>query len=1018
MRKLLILFLLNFHFFYVLAQSKTVKGKVADDKNIPLPGVTVSAVGANNKTVTAKDGSFSLSVPLTVNQLEFTYVGYEVKRVNVRDINNTLINLVPSIASIGEVVVTGYTTVKKSQYSGAAAKVSKEKVNYVPNASFDQILQGRVPGLLVTAGSGQPGSAARVQIRGQSSISGGSSPLYIVDGVPIEDANFRSLNPNDFESVDVLRDAIATAQYGNRGSAGVIVITTKRGRAGKAVLSYSGQYGITQAGEEKFDMANSAELLQIQEMIGKFNNTNLPGWFYSPNNPRYATLPPEEQAAADRTLDSLHNVNTNWKDIFFRDGNFQSHDLNLSGGTGNTQFYLGGGYYVEDGIGLRSDLKRYSFRANIDHKTDRFSVSLSSAVGVAKSNFIESENSVTLANPFAAVYLALPYQKLYNPDGSINVGGGHTGPNAYDRVVKSTSLGNNQIKVNASLNVNYNITSNIYIGGMLGLDYRQTIFESSVYPNSYAANNDDFPAGPDPMVPGSVGQGSYSTGLTNYFEYIVRAFGGFRKVFNEKHDMDIQAVSEYTRDYQRGFNYTGYGIDPKLLNTPAGITPGDLNNRLIANVGGYKTQRTLYAAMILAKYTYAGKYTLNATFRRDGTSQLPEDSRFQNFYSAGVTWNVLGENFASGWSKNVNSLLVRFSYGESANADGFYFGYFGYLPTYSAGSYAGFPTTFPSNAGNKNVTWERIKTFNLGFDFAFLKNMISGSLDLYNKKTDDNIITQKLSYTSGFADLPVNAGVVRNQGVELALNGNIIQTKNFLWSVGGNVSYNENKVISLKQVNEFEQGTELVKVGLPLGSHYIVKWGGVDAASGAPLYYTKDGKLTSVYSDDYRVSEFGTYNAPWIGGFNTSISWKGFSLQTFFTFQQGFSRFNNQDFFQLNHAFVLQGYNVRNEMLTMWQKPGDVTNIQSPLYQRQFVSKDIQDASYLRFRNAIVAYNFPAALLSKTKVLSAARIFVQGQNLFTWTNWVGFDPEDNDNIAQYEYPTPRTYTIGVNVSFQ
>ncbi len=1016
MRKLFILSLLTLHCLFVFAQSKTVKGKIADDKNNPLPGVTVSAVGASNITATDVDGSFTISVPSSVTELEFSYVGFETKRLNIKQIGSGLINLVPATASIGEVVVTGYVAVKKSQYSGSATKVSKEKVNYVPNASFDQILQGRVPGLLVTAGSGQPGAAARVQIRGQSSISGGSSPLYIVDGVPIEDANFRALNPNDFESVDVLRDASATAQYGNRGASGVIVITTKRGRPGKAVLSYSGQYGITQAGKEKFDMANSAELLQIQENIGRFINTDLPGWYYSPNNPRYANLSPDEKAAADKALDSLRNINTDWKDIFFRQGNFFSHDLTLSGGTENTRFYLGGGYYDEDGIGLRSDLTRYSFRANIDHKEDKFSVSLSTSVGVTKSDFIESEGGIYLANPFAAVYLALPYQKLLNPDGSVAVGGGHTGPNAYDRVVNSTLRNNNQNKVNASLNATYNITDNIYVGGLIGLDYRQTVNESSVFPNSYAANTDEFPTGPPD--PNSPGQGYYSTGFTNYSEYIVRVFGGYKKMFHEKHEIDIRAVSEYTKDHQRGFNYIGYGIDPKLLNTPAGITPGDLSNALIPGVGGYKAERALYAAMLIGQYTYAGKYTLNATYRRDGTSQLAENMRFQSFYSAGVTWNVLKENFASGWNNNINSLLFRVSYGQSANADGFYFGYFGYLPSYGAGTYSGNPTTFPSNAGNTDVTWERIKSLNVGIDFGFFKSRLTGSLDLYNKKTDDNIITQKISYTSGFSDIPVNAGVVSNKGIELLLNGYIIRSRNFLWSVGGNVSYNKNKVVSLKQVDEFEQGTELIKVGLPLGSHYVVRWAGVDASTGAPLYYTKDGKLTGAYSDDDRVSDFGTYNAPWIGGFNTSFSWKGFSIQGFFTFQQGFNSFNTQDFFQLNHAFALQGFNVRREMLDMWQQPGDVTNIQSPLYQRQFVSKDVQDASYLRFRNAIVAYDFPAPLINKTKVLSAARIFVQGQNLYTWTNWAGFDPEDDNNIATYEYPTPRTFTIGVNVSFK
>ena len=383
---------------------------------------------------------------------------------------------------------------------------------------------------------------------------------------------------------------------------------------------------------------------------------------------------------------------------------------------------------------------------------------------------------------------------------------------------------------------------------------------------------------------------------------------------------------------------------------------------------------------------------------------------------------MLKEDFTEKWN-TFNDLRIRLSYGTNANADGFYFGDFGYLPLFNAGSYAGVnPTIFPSNAGNLDVTWEKIKTLNLGIDFGIFKNRLYGSIDIYNKTTDDNIIPQTISATGGFGDgakIPVNAGTVVNKGVELLLNGDIIRTKDVVWSAGGNIAYNHNEVTSLGQVNEFEQGTELVKVGLPLGSHYSVKWAGVDASTGAPLYYTKDGKLTNTFSEDYRVSDFGTYNAPWIGGFNTSARYKGLSLSVFFTFQEGFSRWNNQDFFQLNPNFAVQGFNMRREMSTMWTTPGQVTNIQSPLYQRQLVlSKDILDASYVRLRNLNLSYDFGPNILEKLKVLTALKLYVQAQNLATWTNWTGFDPEDDNNIATYEYPLPRIYAAGLQVTFK
>jgi TonB-linked SusC/RagA family outer membrane protein len=744
----------------------------------------------------------------------------------------------------------------------------------------------------------------------------------------------------------------------------------------------------------------------------------MPGWVYSQNNPTYINGTPAQKSETDRIRDSMLAINTDWRDVFLRDGAFTSHDLNLTGGTGNSRYFVGAGYYDEDGIGLRSDLTRYSLRANLDIQTEKFVAQLNHSVGYTHRNFIESENSITLANPFAAAYLGVPYQKLYRDDGSVDVGSGKTGPNAYDRIF-TTTQNNDQVKANVAYNLTYNITKNIYVGLFGGVDYRVTTTERSIYPNTRAANTAGFPTGP--QNPGEPGGGSYGDAYTRFTQFIGRASLGYKKLIKDIHDVDVKVVTEYTREKQKTFAYTGYGINEKLLNTAAGITPGTVDNALIPAVGGSNTGRTLTAIMGLANYTFNGKYSLNASIRRDASSQLAEDQRWVTFYAAGVTWNVLREDFSENW-KTLNDLRVRLSYGTNANADGFFFGDFGYLPLFDVGSYAGVnPTLFPSNAGNPEVTWEKIKTLNLGIDFGLFKNRLYGSVDVYNKTTDGNIIPQTISATGGFGDgasIPVNAGTVVNKGVELVLNGDIIRGKDLIWTAGGNIAYNHNEVTSLGQVTEFEQGTELVKVGLPLGSHYIVKWAGVDASTGAPLYYTKDGKLTNQYSDDDRVSDFGTYNAPWIGGFNTSARYKGISLSVFFTFQEGFSRFNNQDFFQLNHAFAVQGFNMRREMSTMWTTPGQVTDIQSPLYQRQFVSKDIQDASYLRLRNINLSYDFSASIVEKLKVLTALKIYMQAQNLATWTNWTGFDPEDNDNIAQYEYPVPRIYAVGLQVTFK
>lgn len=1005
---------------HVNAQSsRTITGKVLDDKGAPLSGVIVAAVGADARTVTTADGSFRINVPSTARQLQFSYVGFAVLTAEIQIGNDVLnVSLQSTSNELENVVVTGYGRVKRSTYSGAASKIDKRAVELVPMASFDQILQGRVPGLLVTSGSGQPGSSARLQIRGAASINGGSDPLYVVDGVPVEQGVFQSINPNDFESVDVLKDATASALYGSRGASGVIVATTKKGRAGKTVLTYRGQAGITTTGTQQFKMMNSTELLKWQEMLGTVGLQNdptgtsniangQPGWDRSSKNPLNASLTPAQAAANVQFLDSLRGVNTNWEDVFFRNGVFNSHDVNLSGGNERTRYFASAGMYKEDGIGERSDLKRYTFRVNLDHSTDKLNFSLNTSLGSTKRNFIESEGGIFLANPFAAVYLALPYQSLYNPDGTLNTGAGKTGANAYSRIADNEVF-NHQLKGNIAANANYNITQDIYAGGQIGIDFRETNNVAIEKPNTFSTSQAGFPNS----------TGSYTESMTRFFLYQARGYAGYRKLINNRHSIDVNLNAEYIEEKNKNFAFSGFGLNPKLPVGPAGITPGTVNNQLIPQVGGFSNKNALFSAFALLKYIYDDKYTLDVTFRNDQYSLLPVKNRSQNFFSIGANWNVLKENFTADW-KNINTLRLRASYGSSANAKNFPLGNGEIYATYGAGSYAGFPTLVPTGPGLPEADWEYVNQLNIGVDFGLLRDRLNGSVDVYNKITNNLYLGQQVSALAGLANpvLDINAGTMRNRGVELQLNYDVVRSRNVTWRVGANLAYNENEIIDLGQVEEREFGTSIIREGLPFGSHYEVKWAGVDAATGSPLYYTKEGKLTNVYNAADRVAEFGTSNAPFIGGFNTSVRFKGFELGAFFTFQSGYSRYNNQDYFQLNHAFALQGYNLRNEMLTMWTKPGDVTDIQSPLTAREFSSKDIQDASYLRFRNLQASYTIPSSVLGRQKYITSIRIYGQAQNLYTWTKWTGFDPEDANNIATYEYPLPRIYTLGIDVSF-
>jgi TonB-linked SusC/RagA family outer membrane protein len=1008
MRKLLLFcFAVLFLIGQIWAQ-KAISGKIVDEKGDAIANVSITAKGTSAGTTSDALGMYNFTVPDNARELELSSIGFVTKTVLISGKSVINITLSTEASELATVVVTGYSRIKKSEYVGAASKIDKSQIELVPIGSFDQMLQGRAPGLRVSAGSGQPGASASVQIRGPKSISGGTAPLYVIDGVPVEAAVFQSLNPNDFESVDVIKDAAAAALYGSRGAAGIIVVTTKRGRAGKTRLTYRPQLGFTQPGTQPFAMMNSTEILQFHELLGaQIPGISLPGWAFSRKNPANASLPPSTLTQYDRTLDSLRGINTNWRDVFQRQGSFTSHDLNLSGGSENTRFFTSAGVYSEDGIGERSSMDRYTIRFNLDHKTDKLNFQLNTTVGYTERSFIESENGIALANPFAAAYLGLPYHKLYKPDGSIDVGSGRTGPNAFQRI-RDIQRYNNQVKTTNSISVNYNFTENIYVGGNAGADFRETNTTTFVKPNTWTTSVSSFP--------GSTG--SYAEGYARYFQSTSRAYAGYKRTINDKHSFDVNVNAEYLMQKTKNFNFTGYGLNVKLPNTPAAITPGTINNQLLPIVGGSKSERTIVSFFGTLKYNYDDKYFFDFTARRDGTSILPEQNRFANFFAGGLLWNALKENFTQNWDL-FTTLRVRASYGSSANAENFPFGDFGYFPLYGPGSYAGLSTLIPTTPGNPVGNWEYTDKANVGIEFGMMKERLTGEVNVYNEITRNLFIQQNIDPSNGgaFTSAQVNAGEMRNRGIELNLNYDIVRNRNLTWSAGGNFGYNKNEILDLGQEKEYPSGTAIIRVGLPLGSHYINKWAGVDASTGRPLYFDINGKITDQYNSEDQVADFGTFYAPWTGGFNTSVRYKGFELSAFFNFQAEFSRFNNQDFFQLNHAFALQGFNLRREMLTMWSKPGDITDIQSGLFQRQFSSKDIQDASYLRFRNLQLAYTIPSDLIKRTKSISALRVYVQGQNLYTWTNWTGFDPEDNNNIAGYEYPVPRTFTFGLDITF-
>jgi TonB-linked SusC/RagA family outer membrane protein len=1011
----------------LLAQARTITGRVTDVAGSPLAGVTIIVPATKVKTISKEDGSFTITVPATAKTIEFSYVGFATQTIELNNSGSLNVVMQTATAELTGVVVTGYGNVEKSKYTGASSKVTEKAIRNVPMASFDQILQGRAPGLTVLSGSGQPGSPANVILRGPTSIQGGSTPLYIVDGIPVEAAAFQGINANDIASIDVLKDASAAALYGSRGAAGVIVVTTKRGKSGKMKLGYSGQYGVKFAPEFGYEVMSTDQLLAAQETLGKAipNSTmsewgtfpTLPGWQYSANNAykvvggAIVSKTASDISYGNNQLDSLRRISTNWYDQFFQTANFSNNEVSLSGGEGRTRLYTNLGIYNEEGINVGTNMKRISLRNNVDYKDQKLTFALSSQISFTKRNLemnaLNGFNS--FINQFGVAQLTPQYITPKLPNGKYNLGNDFAffAPTSLDKRAFD-KVYNNQIKGVLSATVNYDFTRNIYGGVLAGIDFRETNNTAYNDPrvfNTYTSSNV------------RTRSGSMSESFTRFVQPTARIYAGYKNTFNGDHSIDATVYGEVIKNYNKAVASTGYGVDTLRPNTLAAITPGNGTNQLYQTVGGSRSDRAYESVMGNLKYSYRQKYSLSATYRYDGVSFLPEQNRREDFFSIGAVWDVAKENFMSN-AAAVNSLRLKASWGQSANAENFPFGDFGYLAQYNtnASLTAGTTGIAVSTVGNPEAMWEFTNTTNLGIEFSLFRNRFYGDVQLYNKVTKNLFATLSLSAASGFGSQDINAGSMYNRGVEYNLNYDLINNRNVTWTVLVNGAYNKNRVTSLGNATSFEAGTSLITVGLPLGSHYEVRWAGVDAATGAPLYYTKDGKISTNYSDQDRVQTHGTWIPPITGGFGSSLRYKNFDFSVFFNYAAKTTRVNNMEFFMQNPGFLQQGLN-QDAGYTFWTKPGDIADVQSPLYQNNFSSRLIQDASWVRMRNITLSYTLPETVSKRSKFLTDARFYISGQNLLTWSHWRGLDPEDSNNISSTEYPNPRAITAGIEINF-
>ncbi|MDR1553837.1 MAG: TonB-dependent receptor [Prevotellaceae bacterium] len=984
------------------AQAQTrITGKIIDAEGKPLDIVTVTVKEVPTAgAFTDADGNYTINVPSGGSTLVFSYIGYLTQEVAIGTRSIINVTLESDAITLEESVTIGYMTVKKSTFTGAATVLKSDKIEKLPVASVDQALQGQVPGLQATTGSGQPGSATKLLIRGIGSVNAGTDPLYIVDGIPVTTGNLLDiaggyngevasasvdLNPNDIETVNVLKDASATSIYGSRAANGVVVITTKHGRKGKTNFNFSSQAGISSRTNTGFRMVNRDEWIELaRESYLNSGRTETQFNTYMNNFPKDAN-------------DNFYD--TDWEKEAYRDNalTYQA-DFSARGGDDKTAFFFSLGRYSQEAVLKWGEVRRTSARLNLDHQGAKW---LKFGVNSTYSYVFRDIPLTTSAyyiNPVAGSLNLSPLEPVYNEDGSY----------------RHKMIGNNGVNfVEAN---NYNIMeyrSHRLIGALYA---ELTLLKNLKFKTQYGYDltmltSDQWD---DPRTTGSSADNlGRATRYTD--QYLVQNITNtlqYNFTLKDIHNISIlagQEASDKSNKWVQAVNegFPGYKLkEPSLGATPVTAAGSRSGSRLVSVFGQFN-------------YDYDGKYYLSGSLRQDGSSKFGTNHKYATFWSVGLSWYINKEKFLESYDW-INQLILRTSYGTSGNSE---IGNYRSQGLYTYGAYNGLSTKYPNQIGYDDLRWEQTEAANIGVDFSVLNRRIGGTIEIYYNKTTDLLLDMPISYMQGVSSTRMaNVGSLRNQGIEVSINAMPVKTKYFTWNIDANWSRNLNKILSLVDgspiTNPNNSRCEL-QVGGDLMAYKLVKYAGVNPADGSQMWYNKDGEIVfyRVYGN-MSVTGIGSASPKGFGGITNTFTYKGFSLSAFFYFQYGNKIFDNVAYQYMDDGNTLTQGIVATQ-LDRWQKPGDITTVPKPLITNttQVSTRYLFDGSYIRLKNVLLGYDFPAKWVNKIG-LTGLRIFAQGQNLLTITKYPGQDPEVNyTGEAFYSYPTSKTWTLGIDVKF-
>ncbi len=1004
-----------------LAQTRAIVGHVAGSDAGVLPGATIVERGTTNGTTSGTDGEFRLSVQPGAT-LIISSIGYATQTVPVGNKTTLNVMLSASATSLDEAVVVGYGTQSKADLTGAVTQLSGAVVENQPVQSFEQSIQGRTPGVVINQGSGKLGQGINIQVRGTSSVTASNKPLYVIDGSPItfqdqsqagdEPLNpLADLNPNDIESISILKDASAAAIYGSRASNGVVLITTKKGKQGRTKVNLGYYYGISAPTRlRQFESADQYKTLLGESIT---NASLIPRSYINDNygpNPKLSDV-----FASEGGIDYNSPYNTPWDRLAFRNNgkyklfgggaNVAQYDFSASGGDAKTRFYLSGTFNDQKGIIIGNRFRRGSLRLNLDHNIlDNLRVGINASLARTVNDRVSGDNA--FSNPLQLNALT-PMQQAYDSTGRLNPA------TIYYNNLIDQSLGSNRAGTYRSFTTGY-----LNYVPVKGLTLRSEIG------GDFLNLNEDLVRGAGTQDGGATGY-AYNA-QTQTVNYTNTNTATYTYDLTADHHFDVLLGESYQRSDQKLTAAEGRGFPTTEFTRVASAA---------IKTGGNTSFGTGYAFLSYfarLNYNFQGKYLLSGSVRRDGSSRFGANKRYGTFGAGSIGYLLSEESFLKG-NTILNYLKVRASYGVTGNGE---IGNFSARSFVSALPYADqsgiapgsvINGVFVASLGNPNLSWETTKQVDLGVEFGFLNNRISGEVDLYQKNTTGLLLNRQLQLASGYTTITENVGALRNKGLEIALNGRILDG-DFKWSLGGNMSFNRNVITNLPQPI-IPNGNTLSRVqqGEPLGVFYARKYAGVDSNNGDALYYAADGTTTKNYSAA-PIQKVGNPNPKFTGGLNTTASYKGFDLNVLTYFTYGNDIYNAAGVYQSANADYLDNQTI--DQLNRWQKAGDITSVPQARYGESngtnTSSRWIQSGSFFRLKNVTLGYNLPATLVQHG-VLQSVRVYLTARNLATITSYTGYDPEVNtyglgtaNYLLGHDFYTPpldRTYLLGVNIGF-